>query len=255
MGGFALFNFVEMIQPYADFYIKILKLIIIGILAISFYILARFGSSPKQRKNVILAIGAHPDDIELGCGGTLAKFKDQGSKIYGIIFSSGEKGVKALKGKEKRKKEAYKVARYLGFDYLWICEFKDTELQENIPQMVKEIEDRIRQLKPDIVFTHSPEDIHQDHRAVFEATKIASRENVSLLCYEDVRTSHEFIPNFFVDIEDYIDDKLKLIKFHKSQRKKQYMDLECIKGRAAHRGLQAGVKYAEAFYVYKIVEK
>ncbi|MCP2604855.1 PIG-L family deacetylase, partial [Candidatus Aminicenantes bacterium AH-873-B07] len=236
-------------------YTKILILCIIGILAISFYTLARFGSTPKQKRNIILTIGAHPDDIELGCGGTLAKLKDQGSKVYGIIFSSGEKGIKDPKGKEKRKKEAYRVAKYLNFDHLWIYEFKDTELQKNISQMVKKIENRIRELKPDIVFTHSPQDIHQDHQAVFEATKIASRENVSLLCYEDVRTSQEFIPNFFVDIEEYIDDKLKLIKFYKSQRKKQYMDLECIKGRAAHRGLQAGVKYAEAFYVYKIVEK
>jgi LmbE family N-acetylglucosaminyl deacetylase len=244
-----------MFRPYAELYTKILILCIVGILAISFYTLARFGSTPKQRKKVILTIGAHPDDIELGCGGTIAKFKNEGSKVYGIILSSGEEGIRDTKGKEKRKKEAYQVAKYLNFDHLWIYEFKDTELEKNIPQMVKKIENRIKELNPDIVFTHSPQDIHQDHRAVFEATKIASRENVSLLCYEDVRTTQDFVPNFFVDIEEYIDDKLKLVKIYKSQRKKQYMDRESIRGRAAHRGLQAGVKYAEAFYVYKIVEK
>ncbi|MFQ5586805.1 MAG: PIG-L deacetylase family protein, partial [Thermodesulfobacteriota bacterium] len=95
-------------------------------------------------------------------------------------------------------------------------------------------------------------DIHSDHQAVFKATKEAAR-HCSILCYEDVSTPREFVANYFVDISGYIEDKLKLITFHKTQELKTYMDPEVIKGRAAHRGLQCGVTYAEAFSIYRLL--
>jgi len=81
---------------------------------------------------------------------------------------------------------------------------------------------------------------------------VAAR-NISVLCYEDVSTPREFVPNYFVDVTGYIEDKMKLITFHKTQENKTYMDPEVIKGRAAHRGLHGGVQYAEAYRIHKLL--
>jgi len=104
-----------------------------------------------------------------------------------------------------------------------------------------------------MVITHSPHETHGDHLAVFEAAKEAAR-SCSLLCYESISAPKEFVPNYFVDITAFLPDKLLAISSHKTQRRKFYMDSELVKGRAAHRGLQAGVPYAEAFWVYRWVQ-
>src|SRR4029077_10136689 len=110
-------------------------------------------------------------------------------------------------------------------------------------------EDKITELRVRTVVTHSPHETHGDHIAVFEAAKEAARK-CSLLCFESISTPKEFVPNYFVDITGYLPDKISAIGTHKTQGAKFYMDPELVRGRAAHRGLQAGVPYAEAFWVY-----
>jgi LmbE family N-acetylglucosaminyl deacetylase len=100
------------------------------------------------------------------------------------------------------------------------------------------------------VITHSFRETHGDHVAVFEAAKEAARR-ASLLCFETVSTPQEFVPNFFVDVTPYLARKLQAIGVHRSQGEKLYMDPEMVRGRAAHRGLQVGLPYAEAFWVYR----
>jgi LmbE family N-acetylglucosaminyl deacetylase len=102
------------------------------------------------------------------------------------------------------------------------------------------------------VITHSFREIHGDHVAVFEAAKEAARR-CSLMCFETVSTPPEFVPNYFADVTAFFDDKLKAIAAHRSQGDKAYMDPELVRGRAAHRGLQVNVPYAEAFWVYRWV--
>ena len=99
---------------------------------------------------------------------------------------------------------------------------------------------------------NSPHETHGDHVAVFEAAKEAARK-CSLLCYESISAPKEFVPNYFVDITPYLPDKLSAVSSHRTQRGKFYMNEELVKGRAAHRGLQAGVPYAEAFWIYRWV--
>lgn len=198
---------------------------------------------------VILAVGAHPDDIELGCGGFIMKAKDSGAAVYGLIMTRGEKG--ALED-DKRKGEFRQAARFMELDGFWMNELPDTKLQDFITQMKDTIEEKIKEVGANTVLTHTPLDIHTDHQAVFEATKVAARK-ISIICYEDVSTSREFVPNYFVDITGYIEDKMRLIAFHSTQEAKAYMDPEVVKGRAAHRGIQSGVQYAEAFRTHKLL--
>jgi LmbE family N-acetylglucosaminyl deacetylase len=119
--------------------------------------------------------------------------------------------------------------------------------------MVAEIEAIVKKEQIRTIFTHTANDIHQDHRAVHEASLIAARGNISLFCYEDVSTDQQFVPNLFIDIGEFMELKLAAVRFHKSQLGKSYMNPTGIIGRAAHRGLQADVKCAEAFLAMKIV--
>jgi len=198
----------------------------------------------------VLVIGAHPDDIELGAAGSLLKLTDHGAKVYGLVMTQGEIGSNAPLG--TRAAEAIQAAGHLRLTDIWVLKFPDTQLRQHITELRAVIEEKIQELDIKIVITHGPYETHGDHVAVFEAAKEAARK-CSLLCYESISAPKEFVPNYFVDITPFIPDKLSAISSHKTQRGKFYMDSELVKGRAAHRGLQAGVPYAEAFWVYRWV--
>jgi LmbE family N-acetylglucosaminyl deacetylase/tetratricopeptide (TPR) repeat protein len=208
----------------------------------------------QVRNKVILAIGAHPDDIELGCGGTLSRYNELGYKVYGLVMTTGEEGNPYVNEGVSRRGEAESGAMVMGLDRLWVYNLKDTQLGSQINEMKNIIEEKIRLTCAEIIVTQSPHDVHQDHRAVFEATKIAARGDRSLLCYEDVSTEAHFAANYFVDITDYLGDKVRAVQAHRTQRQKSYMSPENITGRALHRGMQTGVRYAEAFLLYKGVD-
>lgn len=201
--------------------------------------------------SVVLAVGAHPDDIELGCGGYLLKAKEAGARVYGLTISRGERGAE---GGGDRRAEQEQAAAFVGLDGLWNLGIADTKVREHLREVIETMEQRIRETGATVVLTHSHFDVHSDHQAVFDATKEAARNVPTILCYEDVGTAKEFVPNYFVDISRYMDDKLQLVAFHRTQQGKPYMESEMIRGRAAHRGLQGGVQFAEAFRIHRIVQ-
>ena len=205
----------------------------------------------RTLRKAVLAIGAHPDDIELGCGGTLSRYKENGYQVYGLVITSGEAGNPHTNEKIDRRNEAAEGASILGLDGLWVYRFKDSALYSQFNEVREVIEAKIHETRAEVVLTQSPCDIHQDHKTVFEATKIAARGDRTLMCYEDVSTEAHFAANYFVDITDFIEDKLSAVRAHATQKRKPYMDPGTICGRAAHRGLQSGVKYAEAFLLYR----
>jgi LmbE family N-acetylglucosaminyl deacetylase/tetratricopeptide (TPR) repeat protein len=225
--------------------------VIIVILGMSFlallYAERRPASSPPP---VILAIGAHPDDVELGCGGYLLKEKDSGASVYGLTISRGERGMEGL---GDRTAEQHKAAGFLGLDNMWNLGIPDTGIGEHLREVVEAIEKKIRETHATIILTHSAYDLHSDHQAVFNATKEAARNVPTVLCYEDVGTAKEFVPNYYVDITDYMEEKIRLVAFHRTQKLKPYMDPVAVRGRASHRGLQSGVAFAEAFSINRIV--
>jgi LmbE family N-acetylglucosaminyl deacetylase len=202
--------------------------------------------SPKPRK--ILVLGAHPDDIEIACGGTLAKLCDAGHTIMGLIVSGGECGGNS----SSRYIEAMKGAEFLGINKVEIMDFPDTRLDNFVLEISKQIEIVVNEFKPDIVFTHSIHDIHQDHRAVHYATVRACRNLSTILCYESPSITQYFQPNVFVNIEQYIDVKIESIREHEDQNKKSYVQPEQVYGKAIFRGTQAKLKQAEGFEAIRI---
>jgi len=205
--------------------------------------------SPEFARQIVLAIGAHPDDIELGTAGFLIKLKDSGARVYGLTLTRGELGGDP----DRRPREAERATSFIGLDGYWVLDFPDTRLGESVPAMRAAIEEKIREIDATLVLTHSDVDVHGDHRAVNLATREAARAVPTVLCYEDVSTSKDFDPNYFVDITGYVDDHLRAVSFHRSQSGRTYMDPEVIRGRAAHRGMQIGRSFAMAFRTLNVV--
>lgn len=252
-GLFLLFlaAYVARIIFEAGLYYEIAEIVLIVAVALLVVVLSvDRGPATVSMTDRVLVVGAHPDDIELGAAGAMLRFTHEGARVYGLVLTQGENGTKAPAG--TRQTEAQTAAAGLGLDDLWVLDFPDTQLRQHIPAIRDAIEKKIEELSIRIVISHSPQEAHGDHVAVFEAAKEASRK-CSLLCYESITAPKEFVPNYFVDITLYLSDKLRVLGMHKTQKEKFYMDRELIQGRAAHRGLQAGVPYAEAFWIYRWV--
>lgn len=198
----------------------------------------------KERLNV-LAIGAHPDDIEFGCGGTLMKMAKRGHNINMLIMTRGEMGGRP----EVRYKEQIKAARFIGAKKVYWGNFKDTYVPSN-KKVISTVENAIDKINAQIVFINYYEDTHQDHRLVADNVTASSRYVKSVFFYE-VPTTQRFEPDVFVDISDILKDKLKLLTLHASQVSKTGVEklsiLESTKSCANFRGFQARVKYAEGF--------
>lgn len=199
------------------------------------------------KKMNILAIGAHPDDIEIGCGGTLAKYASYGHNIYMFIATDGSAGT----GKaEVRRKEAENSANILQVRDIFWGMYADTELQINKEAIMK-IEDTIKKINPDSIFVNYHDDTHQDHRHIAAITNSATRYIRNVLYFE-TPTSQNFQPNVFVDIgQQFLDIKIESLKAHASQIDRTNISgvsiLEVAKSAAHFRGVQARVAYAEAF--------
>lgn len=206
-------------------------------------IYAKFTIKTTETPKRVLAIGAHPDDLEIACGATLAKMRDLGHVVYGLILTQGEQAGKA----DTRAQEAQKGAAFLGLNIVDVRDFKDTRLAEQANELCLSIEEIIKRFQPDIILTHSANDQHQDHTAVFEATLRAARNNSTILSYESPSVTTGFKPTIFVDVANYLDVKLESIRQHHDQKSKRYVQKDHVRGIAAFRGGQAKVRYAEGF--------
>ncbi len=198
----------------------------------------------------ILAIGAHPDDIEFGCGGTLLKYSEQGHKVYMLVLSKGDKGGDT----EVRQKEQEDSARILKVEKLFFSDYVDTEIVQS-QKLITEIEGFLKDVKPDFAFVHYFDDTHQDHRNLSESTISATRYIRNVLFYEGP-TTQNFMPNVFVDITTAFDKKLECLNAHVSQVSKTNIEdlsvIEIAKSAAHFRGIQGRVNLAEAFHSLRL---
>jgi len=198
----------------------------------------------------ILAIGAHPDDIELGCGGLLIKAARQGHDVHMYSLTRGE----ASGDPNQRTKELMQSAKFIGAKNLWIDNFDDSKLSVS-SDLINHIEYFINRVDPELIITHSHGDVHHDHRAIALATVEAGRFISNILSYE-IPLTRNFTPQVFFDITDVIDDKIELIKIFWSQQSKLYLKAHGIKGLSEYRALQSRlnstVNHAEAFEVLKL---
>jgi len=206
----------------------------------------------------ILVLAPHTDDGELGCGGAIARFIEEGKKVYYVAFSTAEKSVPRAFPKDILRKEVKKATKILGvpsknltlFDYP-VREFPQRR-QEILEDMVK-LEKRI---KPDLVFLPSPNDTHQDHQVICQEGFRAFK-TTSLLGYEIPYNNLTFNTNAFVIFgERHLQKKLKAMSCYKSQSQRTWISKEFLKSLAITRGRQIKTNsYAEAFEIIRWVIK
>jgi LmbE family N-acetylglucosaminyl deacetylase len=199
----------------------------------------------------VLAIGAHPDDIEYGCGGMLTKYAERGHDVYLFVASDG-----ALGGDGSvRRQEQADSALIMGCREVFWGDYIDTEIPLN-RELIVRLEAVMRRVQPRMIFVHFPDDTHQDHRNLAQGTLSATRYVPNFLFYEGP-TTQNFTPNCFTDIEKVLDRKLACLEAHRSQVTKTNIEdltiLELAVSCATFRGIQGRVKYAEAFQSVRLL--
>ena len=232
----------------------------------------------------ILAIGAHPDDVEISCGGTLAKYAKMGHKVFTATATNGNIGSATLPMEEIariRKEEARQAAAVIGAEY--ICLDYDDEMFFDSKQARLDFINLVRYCKADVILTHTPHDYNPDHELTSKIvndiavmipiakikTKYEPYDKIPIIAYFETANGHGFIPTEYVDITDVIDIKKEMYSKHKSQvqwMSDNYKDavggdnfFDSIDVTARFRGIQCGVKYAEGFIMandaYRVVPK
>jgi LmbE family N-acetylglucosaminyl deacetylase len=199
----------------------------------------------------IMAVGAHPDDVELGCAGTLALHKLKRDKVSLLVLTKGE----ASGSPEVREDECRRSAGILRVDRLFFAGLPDTKVHDG-RETIDAIEKVVDEVKPDIVYAPTFKDTHQDHRNAGYATLSACRRCKIILMYEGASTQREFTPQVFVDVKDTFELKMKMTRVYGSQfsnRGAYTVAMKAIEGLAKFRGYQAGVDLAEAFEVGKFI--
>jgi LmbE family N-acetylglucosaminyl deacetylase len=221
----------------------------------------------EQTVKSVLAVGAHPDDIEILCGGTLAKYAQQGVKVSMAIATDGAAGHMVIPPKELaeiRHQEAQKSADIIGADLYWLG-FGDELIFEDLETRMVFVE-LIRKAKPDVIISHTPQDYHPDHRVVsrlmFDASFMSGLKNIETespyhpgvqpLVYFDTVTGANFLPTEFVDISETFATKQEMLSCFESQLKwlKDHDNVDflyMVEVQTRSRGYQCGVPFAEAF--------
>ncbi len=216
----------------------------------------------------VLAIGAHPDDIEIACSGTLAKCVKRGDTVIVCHVSSGNLGHVVIPPDElrvMRAGEAKRAGALAGIEV--ICAgFDDLEIFDSNKESRDKIVDVIRYANPDFIITHAPDDYMPDHTAVsklvFDASFTASLPNYKTkygtaaklvpIYYMDTLAGVNFNPTEYVDISGEIDLKMKMLECHESQvvwmREHDGIDFpDMVKTCSRYRGYQCGAEYAEGY--------
>jgi len=220
----------------------------------------------------VLAISCHPTTVEILCAGTLAKYRKRGDSVTICHVSNGNKGGEEIPPNELgpiRNREAQVSASIIGAQCIGL-DVNDLEVDENCKQLQDDLIDVIRKTAPDVIITHSPHDYSPDLVAVSNLVVNASLK-ASMFHYSTGEKALDmavpiyfmetfagvgFIPEVYVDISDTIETKIEMLWEHKAVLKwlleKKSTDFEeFVRTVARFRGLQIGVKYAEAFAAHK----
>lgn len=217
-----------------------------------------------------LTIVAHPDDEILGMGGIIAKNVKEGAKCYALILGTGVLSRNNDNSKlNKLREQGKKASEIIGYEKIYFEDFPDNAFDTiSLLKIVKKIEEYIKKIKPDIVYTHHSGDINIDHQKVYESVMTACRpcnQNCPKEIYSfetlsstewQLNSNKVFSPNVFIDIESYIDKKLKAMEQYKSELCSfpHSRSLEGIKTLARYRGIQASLKFAEALKLERKIE-
>lgn len=220
---------------------------------------------------VIAVIAAHPDDEILGCGGTIARHIQQGDKVHVLILAEGLTSRSALRNPKKMQNELADLAKaahtaneLLGVSSLTLEQLPDNRMDSlDRLDIIKHIENFIRQYQPTTIYTHHAGDVNIDHRRVHEAVVTASRPMpnchlIKTLLFFEIASNTEwqtpgsapaFLPNWYVDISKTLTKKLKALEAYQSEMREwpHARSIKALEYLAGWRGANIGVQAAESF--------
>lgn len=200
----------------------------------------------------VLAIGAHPDDIEIGCGGTLLRHLAEGDEVHALVLTGGEGG---NANPRTRGREAEAAAKTMSVTSLRFGRIDAREMHcvrhEYGDVIIRVVDD----VAPDRVYCHNEHDRHQNHVAAARCSLIATKRVRQVLSFKLPSTTADFQPTFYVDVSDYVARKLECLAVFESQAHKDCMQEWWLKAVMAGHAVEAGVTHGacEAFYVERMV--
>ena len=198
----------------------------------------------------VLALAAHPDDIEIGCGGTLAEYVRRGDEVHLFVATDGGLGGDA----EVRRREQDDSAEIMGLSSVRWGGFRDTELVFG-GELIHALEQQVQDIVPDTVLVNFHEDTHQDHRALARCAYSATRYVPNVLAYE-TPTPLNFDPHVFMDVHETLTHKINALNAHASQIERTNISgvsiVEIALATAHFRGVQAKISAAEAFVPIRV---
>lgn len=208
----------------------------------------------------VLGIGAHFDDVELGCGGTLAKHVAAGDDVYAFVatvsgFSNADK--QSVRADSTARAEGEAAMKSLGIKELICGDFKTFEV-EFVEALNVKILKIVEEKKIDLIYTHWTGDIHHDHKAVAASSMHAGRHVPRLLMYRSnwYHSTADFRGNFYVDVTKHWGAKEAAIRCHASEMERAGKKwLSFFANEAENAGQRIGVKHAEVFEVVKWLER
>jgi N-acetylglucosamine malate deacetylase 1 len=213
---------------------------------------------------IVLVIAVHPDDETLGCGGTLLKHKNQGDTVHWLICSETNPKNNFY---QVREEEIKQVAHMYAFESVHNLRLKTMQVDEySMSELIGKISNVINEIKPNIIYMPFKGDVHSDHRKIFEATysctksfrypfikKIYMMEVLSETEFAPSLSEESFIPNVFVDISHFMDQKIAIMNVFKSEIAEHPFPRSerNLKALATLRGATSGCEYAESFVLLK----
>ena len=222
----------------------------------------------------ILVIAAHPDDEVLGCGGSMAKWSKNGHKVHVLIMAEGATSRDKKRDRVARQKElshlaqsANKAGKILGVQSVELFDFPDNRMDSvDLLDVVKSVEEHIKKSKPEVVVTHHSGDLNIDHQITQQAVMAACRpqpghpvkrilsfEVPSATDWQSPTVCNHFVPNWFEDISETLELKIKALNAYKSEMRKwpHARSIEAVEYLARWRGASVGYEAAEAFMLIR----
>lgn len=222
----------------------------------------------------ILVVAAHPDDEILGCGATMARLSEEGHEVYTLILGEGVTSRDKARDTQLREKEInflreeiLNANKCLGVKKVFIKSFSDNRFDSHdLLDVVKAIEEVKLEIEPDIVFTHSCDDLNIDHQITAKAVLVAMRpladETINEIYSFEILSSSEwnfpksFAPDVFFEVNNFISKKKKALEYYKSEMRNapHPRSIEIVENLAKLRGSTVGIDYAEAFKLIRMIK-
>jgi len=216
----------------------------------------------------VLVVVAHPDDEVLGCGGAIAKHVSNGDQVFVIFMADGvssRDGHTPGNELDTRKKAACNSCKILGTETPVFLDFPDNQMDTvSLLSIVKKLEDEIKSIQPNVVYTHHSGDLNIDHRITHQAVMTACRplpgQTVRKICSFEVLSSTEwmsvssnnaFLPTYYIDISSTFDKKIQALQEYGSELSKfpHSRSIDAVVALSKYRGASSGVEAAEAFFI------